>query len=490
MTAHQEAVKPSLKGTRNGRRKPHFKEIRERISELQFDLKGENNTENGSNEEMKQDEIKDDGVEISEKSDFDVNQGLNGNPDTLTTEGDNNKNDNVREPQEPKINKRNFMELSKIEFQKMVPKGFTSKFKSNRTGQFRYHSHNYKHDKSYNVMDRAVLNDDLPEYCKYEVTHDDIRRHKEKSLKVPDSVKDRVNDWMRQTENSKENTIQDKTVFDDAEGDTIGKEADYNANILLRQKNDVCPNNQDVNINDCAVIIGADEPDICPTGDNINCDNDIIYATKDYRQSELCHNNGHVMVHTDSDLFQMKDENSSVNADDDDEIQGISQEINELGNSFLNDLNFSSNGDKHMHLNSSELDTSNIYISDEESNMILESALSATKSQVNIDQKIIRDQRLDNPLDSKMACLSESDFVTKYQANNEIKSKTEKDRRSTGMSSDPGNGWRLDGKTVIQVDGLTRNCVVTDLEKMVGGFGTVSDFEQKQYGDKLSVRFK
>lgn len=58
-----------------------------------------------------------------------------------------------------------------------------------------------------------------------------------------------------------------------------------------------------------------------------------------------------------------------------------------------------------------------------------------------------------------------------------------------GVSNDQ-TVWRIYGSNAIQVDGLPKNCDISELHGMVAGFGTVVDFQIRHLSSGTSVRFR
>ena len=471
---------------RDKKRKPHFSEISEKITELQPEVKVDASKQEDENQVLTEESIEagEDATGIEE-----CNVNIEASSDSMLDTP--RREDNVLTTElSPKINKNNFMKQSMLAFQKMLPDGFivNKNFGSRRNRNNMNHAHTYR-QKQHNYMDRFVINDDVPEYLKYEVTHEDIKKHRERTLRVPGVVKDKVSEWLtNQVVETKEHTAR---MFDAEESRPLKTDSgDNNENVIVKEPNHV---RNEVAAEEYSGVIRPEAAEAIVEERAINKHCKYSNSSKSQVHEELAGK----MTNSNSDFIQSQVESGhsvSTNSDkistdneiDDHQIKELTEEINELGNSFLNDLD--SSKDENTCQNSVNVTTSNIYISDEESNLILDNIKSAA-----VAQEVNMDSSSSVSVDSNAACLSESDFVVKYQTRSNNEKQNRKARvktNSSGASVETNNVWRLDGKTVIQVDGLNRKCVLSHLEEMVSGFGMVSDVEQKMYGDKLSVRFK
>ena len=368
-----------------------------------------------------------------------------------------NMNDRYSTEPSPKINKNNFMKQSLLSYQKLLPDGYSLNKKFGNRRNMNHHANSLR-DKKDTSMDRFVLNDDLPEYCKYEVTHADIEKHRGRTLGVPGAVKDKVSMWL----NSQEQTSKVNEESNSMKSDPV----DYKENVVGKEPEEY------------SGVIGPEARDVVDEEKSIHQESLHVYS--DSSNSQVIEESAAITTDSKSNsvLSQIDSEHNdvmNVSNEDNNQIKEMTEEINEL------DLNTSST---NMCQNSFDVTTENtsFYISDEESNLLLDNMKSTAIAQNH------RVEIGDSSSFSSSACLSESDFVTKYQTSNN-KKKGQKPK-SSGASMESDSVWRLDGPTVIQVDGLNRNCVLSHLEDMVSGFGMVSDCEQKTYRDKLSVRFK
>ena len=369
----------------------------------------------------------------------------------------------------PKINKNNFLKQSLLSYKKLLPEGhhFSEKL-GNRRGR------NHMRNKKDTGMDKFVLNDDLPEYCKYEVTHDDILKHKDHKgpLGVPGVVRNKVSEWL-----NSQNPVDYDTEIKDENPRNVNHAIDLEEYTTV-----IRPEARD---------FVAEEKAIQKKGTDKHSNHSNSHVNDESASKTTNSNNysNSVPSQVDSD-HALSDVMNNFSDEDNSKVKELAEEINELEleKSFLNDLNTSSMCQKPFE--ETTADTS-LYVSDEESNMLLNDIKSNTFAK---NHGVDTDDTFNSSFSSGACCLSESDFVSKYQKSN-IRTKSRKiETKYQGAcveSDKPDNIWRLDGKTVIQVDGLNKNCVLSDLEEMVSGFGMVSDCEQKTYNtDKLSIRFK
>lgn len=448
---------------RDKKRKPHFSEISEKITELQPEVKVDASKQEDENQVLTEESIEagEDATGIEE-----CNVNIEASSDSMLDTP--RREDNVLTTElSPKINKNNFMKQSMLAFQKMLPDGFivNKNFGSRRNRNNMNHAHTYR-QKQHNYMDRFVINDDVPEYLKYEVTHEDIKKHRERTLRVPGVVKDKVSEWLtNQVVETKEHTAR---MFDAEESRPLKTDSgDNNENVIVKEPNHV---RNEVAAEEYSGVIRPEAAEAIVEERAINKHCKYSNSSKSQVHEELAGK----MTSSNSDSIQSQVESGhsvSTNSDkistdneiDDHQIKELTEEINELGNSFLNDLD--SSKDENTCQNSVNVTTSNIYISDEESNLILDNIKSAA-----VAQEVNMDSSSSVSVDSNAACLSESDFVVKYQTRSNNEKQNRKARvktNSSGASVETNNVWRLDGKTAIQVDGLNRKCVLSHLEEMV-----------------------
>ena len=527
--------------------------------------------------------------------------------------------------QEPKINQRNFVTQSKLEFQKMIPKQYRCRKKD--IPRFR--------------MNNFCFNEEEPEYCQYEVTREDIRKHIEKASKVPDTVKGRVSDWLskmdaylaspndeveskpvntqtydtvqpeltnNQTQNLADSTSSRNKIYTESTSavrsklstdstcsenkintksakekprpvktqmyDTVQPELTYDesqnlaVSTSLRNKiyTELTSAVRPKKLTDCTgsenkvntknAIVTHEVPykkfqnskeDLC--SDNfINPECEIPHENiKNYSYSDTVPNkeNGILSSELPNDppggSFGNSDDRISLHLVDDTYLDTVSYEVNDitpevpnnpsqnlpsdtsleniinLENTYLvndqvandeelfdnvenirngsmetaaadseersnwsvmNDLNLGPDYGASSHQVSSQMDTSNIYISDDDSNYILETAGAVTDNEITQSLNIVQNGGVE-----------ETYIAVKHKVNNNSVDK-HKHKSKTSQITPTENSWRVNGNGVIQVDGLPKNCVLSNLEEMVSNFGTVSDCEKRVVGDRLSIRFR
>ena len=420
---------------------------------------------------------------------------------------------NSNDVPEAKINQKNFMKQSKIEFLKMLPEGYN-----------KYNSCSKRnHQERKRDIDRFVLNDDLPEYCKYEVTHEDIRKHNKKATKVPDTVKGKVNEWL-----NKVHDIEDTKKREDLRDHGLRKALGHAETVINEDSHKLFQNSTEVDtLNSVRPqngyfdgvqtkfdggISNSSNENSEPFSENVMPDHEpsTIKLSNIEVETATADTEGLSMTNKESHLFQNSsfegkvgisvtenlDSSKTINAmadlciDDENLCDKLIEEIDamelsEVEISESNNLDIDTDNE-HICQDVSQANTSNIYVSDEESNMLLESGRAVEDSQTNFEQNSVIS------VDSNRACISESDMVTKYKTKNEKKIGKEKSNlgRNEPSSEIPSNTWRLNGERVIHFDGLSANCVTSHLEEVISNFGTISDSERKIFGDRLSIRFK
>ena len=522
--------------------------------------------------------------------------------------------------QEPKINQRNFVMQSKLEFQKMIPKQYRCRKKD--IPRFR--------------MNNFCFNEEEPEYCRYEVTREDIRKHIEKASKVPDTVKGRVSDWLskmdaylaspndeaeskpvntqtydtvqpeltyNQTQNladsteltsagrskkmtdstCSENKINTKRAkekprpFNTQMYDTVQPELTYDesqnlaVSTSLRNKiyTELTSAVRPKKLTDCIgsenkvntknAIVTPEVPyekfqnskeDLC--SDNLmNPECEIPHQNiKNYSYSDTLPNKEKEIFSSElpndppeysGGSFGNSDDKISLHLVDDTYLDTVSYEVNDIApevpnnpsqnllsdtslenilnleNTYLvndqvandeelfeneenirngsmetsaadsekpsncsvmNDLNMGPEYGASSHPVFSQMDMSNIYISDDDSNYILETAGAVTDNEITQGLNIVQ-----------KGVVEEIYNAVKHKVNNNSVDK-HKHKSKTTQTTPTENSWRLNGNGVIQVDGLPKNCVLSNLEEMVSNFGTVSDCEKRVVGDRLSIRFR
>ena len=522
--------------------------------------------------------------------------------------------------QEPKINQRNFVTQSKLEFQKMIPKQYRCRKKD--IPRFR--------------MNNFCFNEEEPEYCRYEVTREDIRKHIEKASKVPDTVKGRVSDWLSKmdaylaspndeveskpvntqtydtvppeltnnqaqnladsaeltsTGRSKkltdstcsENKINTKSAKEKPKPvntqmyDTVQPELTYDesqnlaVSTSLRNKiyteltsavrpkkltDSTCSENK---VNTKNAIVTPEVPygtfqnskeDLC-SGNIMNPECKIPHQNiKNYSYSDTVPNKENEVLSSElpndppeysGGSFGNSDDKISLHLVDDTYLDTVSYEVNDItpevpnnpsqnlpsdtslenilnlestylvndqvandeelfenvenirngsietagadsenpsNCSVMNDLNMGPEYGASSHPVSSQMDTSNIYISDDDSNYILETAGAVNDNEITQSLNIVQN-----------GVVEETYNAVKHKVNNNSVDKY-KHKSKTSQITSTENSWRLNGNGVIQVDGLPKNCVLSNLEEMVSNFGTVSDCEKRVVGDRLSIRFR
>ena len=464
--ANQNSVTDPSKTWRTGRRKPHFKEIREKIAILKPEVKCDSSVseeydkvvEPISNADHDRNEDKDwtyetyveQSMKITDSCAISKKNTVNSDLDISV------RNENF--VQEPKINQKNFMKQSKLEFQKMMPESM------NYSRKNRYRNENSEYNSKVR-MKNFCFNDEVPEYCQYEVTRDDIKRHIEKTSKVPNTVKGKVKDWLRKMDEYLNSPLDEVAVNHANDTKNSAVLDDENPIVTAATNSEMLPqevqnqSHQNFTYDNCSDH--SVEPELKYPETNVMGTDYII------DESTLCQNNVDICNnHIEITAAAAAEKNS-------DQVYSV-----------INNLNIEPEYGASSCLVSAQIDTSNIYISDEESNVILDNAVA--DSHINLEQGF--------NIPHEESVLETEDFV-KYKINNN-NNRIEKDILRTSNEAAfksaraVSNTWRLAGRSVIQIDGLPVNCVLSNVEEMISSFGTVSDCEKVVFDDRLSIRFK